>query len=93
VDKCRCAAREVAVADREGNAAAQERDGEVLRAHLAELTTQLQASASSDAAAARQDRQRLEREAARLDAAVAALEGQRADAAASLAAERESLQV
>jgi chromosome segregation ATPase len=91
--RCRCAARDVALTDREAAAAALERDGDLLRAHLADLSSQLAARASSGAAAAAAERQRAERDAARLDAAVAALEGQRAELATTLAAERESLKV
>jgi hypothetical protein len=89
---CRCTARELVLSDREASISALEKDGELMRRHLSELTAQLQASASKDSATAHSDRQRLEREAARLDAAVAALEGQRTDAAASLVVERGALQ-
>jgi chromosome segregation ATPase len=90
-DTCRCAAREAALMDRELAVASADRDTALLRTHLAELTQQLQQSTAQDAAAARCDRQRLELEAASLDAAVSALQHQRSEATLSLQAEREAL--
>lgn len=89
---CRCQQREVAVSQREAAIASAEQDGDVMRKQLLELSTKAQAAASQDAVAAAEDRRRLQHDAARLDAAVSALELQRKEIAAGIDMERQTLQ-
>jgi len=90
--KCRCQQREVAVSQREAAVASAEQDGDVLRKQLLELSAKAQAAASQDAVVAAEDRRRLQHDAARLDAAVYALEQQRKEIAAGIDMERQTLQ-
>eukprot|EP00892_Ulva_mutabilis_P007133 jgi/Ulvmu1/4792/UM020_0077.1 len=88
----RCQQREVAVSQREAAIASAEQDGDVMRKQLFELSAKAQAAASQDAVAAAEDRRRLQHDAARLDAAVSALELQRKEIAAGIDMERQTLQ-